>query len=173
MELSIRARSASSPAVSTSSIRRRIRGGRRSWPSAAWSSPKCRRASSHEHGISWPRGHGSPGLAARSAGPGVQPAHPRRRDANPEWCRRAGGDQAPAAALRLASVRISITRAAVDGRRCARRGSRSCWSITSPGGRDHPPVGRTKRRGADGLARAGPCRAARSSCRGKVSLRPA
>ena len=41
----------------------------------------------------------------------------------------------------------------------------SARSVAGPGRRDHPPVGRAERRGADGAARTRPRRSARSPCR--------
>ncbi len=72
-----------------------------------------------------PRGHGRPGLAARSARPGLQPAHPRRRDADPERRRRAGGGPAAAAALCIAAIRLSSRRSRNGWTATAERSARS------------------------------------------------
>ena len=57
-----------------------------------------------------PRGHGGAGLAARSARAGLQPADPRRRDADPE-CRRRGRSDQPAASARSRAADAATSRA--------------------------------------------------------------
>ena len=120
-------------------------------------------------GGSGARGDGGSRLAARSARPGLQPADPRRRDAGPERGRRARGrPPARRPGRQPAEVRSSTEP------RCRRstpsRTSRAL--IEELLGPSPVPVdeivrlsGAPSRRGADGPARARPCRSARPPCR--------
>ena len=75
--------------------------------------------------------------------------------------------EAAAAAVRVAAFAVRAGTAAVDGRRrrSDRYRRRASWAIASPGRRDHPPVRRPQRRGADGAARGRPCWTARPPSR--------